>query len=172
MGRIGQAVARRARGFNMRVLYHNRTRLDDAAERELGATWVDKETLLAESDFISLHCPLTGETEHAFGEAEFRAMKDTACLINTARGPVVDEKALAKALRSGELFAAGLDVFEFEPHVLEEIMACPNAVLLPHLGSASRETRASMAETAARNIIARLNGDTPPDCVNPESLER
>jgi glyoxylate reductase len=156
----------------MRVLYHNRTRLDAAVEAELGAAYVSKAELLAQSDFISLHCPLTGETEHAFGEAEFEAMKDTACLINTARGPVVDEKALAKALRTGELFGAGLDVFEFEPHVLKEIMACPNAVLLPHLGSASRQTRANMAETAARNIIARLNGDAPPNCVNPDSLER
>ncbi len=171
MGRIGQAVARRAKGFNMRVLYTSRNRLTPETEQDLGAAFADKTTLLAESDFISIHCPLTPETTHAFGAAEFRAMKRTACLVNTARGPVVDEEALAKALDAGEIFAAGLDVFEREPEVHERLLGCPNAVLIPHLGSATHDTRNRMAEMAAQNIIARFNGDTPPNCVNPEALE-
>jgi glyoxylate reductase len=171
MGRIGQAVARRARGFAMPVRYHNRTRLPDALERELGATWVDFPTLLAESDVLSLHCPLSAETRHRFGAAEFRAMKPAAVLVNTTRGPVVDEAALAAALRAGEIFAAGLDVFEKEPAVHPGLLACDNVVLIPHLGSATRDTRAAMAELAARNILDRLQGRRPPTCVNPETLD-
>ncbi len=170
MGRIGQAVARRARSFDMRVLYHDVAMLPAGIAAQLNAAYVDKATLLRESDFISVHCPLTPETRHAFGAAEFRAMKRTAVLVNTARGPIVDEAALAAALRQGEIFAAGLDVFEHEPGVRAELLACENAVLLPHLGSATAETRARMAEIAAANIIACLRGDTPPNCLNPEAL--
>lgn len=166
MGRIGQAVARRARGFNMRVLYTNRNRLAAEIEQELNATYVDKPTLIAESDFVSIHCPLMPETIHAFGEAEFKAMKNTACLINTSRGPVVDEAALVVALKNDEIYAAGLDVFEHEPTVHPELMDLENAVLLPHIGSASRETRTKMAEMAAQNIVACLTGKAPLNPVN------
>ena len=170
MGRIGQAVARRAVGFGMKTVYTSRSRLEPTLERELNARLVDKATLLAESDFISIHCPLLPETRHAFSTAEFKAMKKSACLINTSRGPVVDEAALAAALKAGDIFAAGLDVFEEEPRIHPELLTCENAVLVPHLGSASLETRARMAEIAASNIVARLQGKTPPNCVNPEVL--
>lgn len=170
MGRIGQAVARRARGFDMRVLYHNRTRLDAAQEAALGAEYVDKAALLSESDIVSVHCPLSAETRGAFGAAEFKAMKRTAVFVNTARGPIVVEQALADALRTGEIFAAGIDVFEEEPTINADLLRCENAVLLPHVGSATFETRGKMAEVAARNIIARLRGERPPNCVNPEVL--
>ncbi len=171
MGRIGQAVARRALAFGMRVIYTSRTPLAAETEAALKAERVDKATLLETSDFLSVHCPLTPETNHAFGPAEFAAMKKTAVFVNTARGPVVDEAALANALQSGEIFAAGLDVFEEEPKVHADLLACENAVLLPHLGSASHETRSRMAEIAASNIVARLQGKRPPNCVNPEILE-
>ena len=170
MGRIGQAVARRAQGFDMRVLYTGARRLSPTLEQELDVTFVDKSTLLAESDFFSIHCPLLPETTHAFGAAEFKRMKPTACIINTSRGPVIDEPALAHALSSGEIFAAGLDVYEAEPKVHPDLLGCENAVLVPHIGSASRETRARMAEMAAQNIIARLGGRTPPNCINPDVL--
>lgn len=170
MGRIGQAVARRAAGFSMKVLYHDAVRLDAEKEEALNATFVEMSTLLAESDFISIHVPLLPETKHVFDVDAFKAMKNTACLINTARGPVVDEAALAQALRSGDIFAAGLDVFEEEPVVHPALLECENAVMIPHLGSASTETRAKMAEMAAANIIARLRNETPPNCVNPEVL--
>jgi len=168
MGRIGQAMARRAQGFDMRVIYFDPASPEIAPD--LHAKAVDKAALLAESDFISIHCPLTPETRHSFGAAEFRVMKRTACLINTSRGPVVDEAALAAALKEGEIFAAGIDVYEDEPRVHPDLLECRNAVLLPHLGSASHETRSRMAEIAADNIIARLNGEAPPNCVNPEAL--
>lgn len=168
MGRIGQAMARRALGFDMRVIYCD----PGAPELDpgLSATRVDKATLLAESDFVSIHCPLGPETTHAFGAAEFRAMKRSACLINTARGPVVDEEALVEALKSRTIYAAGLDVFEKEPEVHPGLLECENAVLIPHLGSATEETRGKMASIAAGNIVARLNGKRPPNCVNPEVL--
>jgi len=172
MGRIGQTVARRALGFGMRVIYTDAQRIDAAAERELKAAFVDKATLLAESDFVSIHCPLLPETRHAFSKAEFKAMKKTSVLINTSRGPVVDEAALATALKSNEIFAAGLDVYENEPQVHPKLLDCENAVIIPHLGSASRATRAKMAEMAAGNIVAYFRGDTPPNCVNPEVLDR
>jgi len=170
MGRIGRAVARRAAGFGMRIIYHDSARLEEAAEKHLNATYVAKETLVTESDFISIHVPLLPETTHAFGAAEFKAMKKTACLINTSRGPIVDEAALASALKAGEIFAAGLDVYEQEPKVHPALLECENAVLVPHLGSASRDTRGKMAEIAAGNIVALLKGETPPNCVNPEVL--
>ncbi|MFM1919949.1 MAG: hypothetical protein RLZZ303_1583 [Candidatus Hydrogenedentota bacterium] len=161
MGRIGQAVARRARGFGMRVLYCNRTRLSPTLEQQLDATWVPKADLLAQADFVSIHCPLNTDTRHAFSTPEFALMKPTAILVNTARGPVVDEAALAAALRERRIFAAGLDVFEREPEIHAELLACDNAVLLPHLGSATHATREQMAETAARNILAVLTGLPP-----------
>ncbi|HPO14323.1 MAG TPA: D-glycerate dehydrogenase [Candidatus Hydrogenedentes bacterium] len=171
MGRIGQAMARRAKGFDMRVIYHDQTPIAQELEQQLNAAYVDKAALLAESDFLSIHCPLTPETRHAFGEAEFKAMKPTAVIINSARGPIIDEKALAHALNNNVIFAAGLDVFEDEPAIHPDLLECQNAVLIPHLGSASQETRGRMAEIAAANILARLNGQTPPACVNPEILQ-
>lgn len=171
MGRIGQAMARRARGFDMSVIYHDAVRMSPEQEAQFNTRFVDKATLLAESDFISVHCPLLPETRHAFSEIEFKAMKSSAVLVNSARGPVIDEAALARALRQGEIFAAGLDVFEEEPRIHPELLECPNAVLIPHLGSASHETRSRMAEIAAANIVARLNGKVPPNCVNPEILQ-
>ena len=170
LGRIGTAVARRAKGFNMRIIYHSRTRKDPTLEDELGATFVDMPTLLAESDILTLHCPFSDETWHAFSSEEFSAMKTSAIFINTTRGPVVDEIALGLALQAGDITAAGLDVFEDEPEIHPELLKCENALLIPHLGSATKETRAKMAEIAAANIIARLNGETPPNCVNPEVL--
>lgn len=172
MGRIGQAVARRAKGFGMRILCTSRSPLDPALAEELGATEVDKATLLAESDILSLHCPLLPETRHAFGAAEFAAMKKTAVLINTTRGPVVDEAALAAALKAGTIFAAGLDVFEEEPKVHPALLECENALLIPHLGSATLETRTKMADIAVSNLVAYFQGERPPTCVNPEVLER
>ncbi|HOK08975.1 MAG TPA: D-glycerate dehydrogenase [Candidatus Hydrogenedens sp.] len=168
MGRIGQAVARRASGFNMRIIYYDVN--EPKLPSDIKATQVDKETLLRESDFISIHCPLTRATYHAFGIEEFKKMKRTACIINTSRGPVIDEEALAQALKEGLIFSAGLDVFEKEPEIHPDLLNCPNAILIPHLGSASVETRSRMAEIAAQNIIARLNGKTPPNPVNPEVL--
>ena len=170
MGRIGQAIARRAKGFGMRILYHDVNRLAPSSETEMGIAYADKPAFLAESDFISIHVPLLAETRHAFGEPEFRAMKDSAVLVNTSRGPVVDEAALARALKSGQIFAAGLDVYEDEPAVHSGLLECENAVLVPHIGSATRETRSKMAHMAAQNIVARLKGQTPPNPVNPEVL--
>ncbi len=157
LGRIGRAVARRARGFGMRILYTSPTRREDL-ERELDCAPVPLTTLLAESDFVSLHCPLTPATRHLIDAAALQRMKPTAVLINTARGPVVDEAALARALREGRLAGAGIDVFEREPLVHPELLACENAVLLPHIGSASEETRRRMAERATANILAFLDG--------------
>lgn len=171
MGRIGRAMAKRARGFDMRVIYTDTQRLSPEEETEFGLRYVDKAALLAESDFISIHCPFLPETRHAFGAVEFRAMKRTAILINSARGPIVDEAALADALRAGEIAGAGLDVYEDEPRVHQGLMACENAVLLPHLGSATLETRTRMAEIAVANILAFFAGRTPPNCVNSEVLK-
>jgi len=170
MGRIGQAVARRAQGFGMKILYHNRNRLPAACEAELNATHVPFETLLRESDVLSVHCPLTDDTRHRFGADEFAAMKPTAVFVNTTRGPVVDEAALAQALAAGTVFAAGLDVFEEEPAIHPGLLACENALLIPHLGSASQATRARMAAMAAANIIACLRGEAPPNAVNGDEV--
>jgi lactate dehydrogenase-like 2-hydroxyacid dehydrogenase len=170
MGRIGQAVARRAAGFSMRVLYHNRMGVaSDIAS--IIATWVSKEELLAESDFLSIHVPLSESTRHAIGEAELRRMKPTAILINTARGPVVDEAALARALSEHWIAAAGLDVFEREPEVHPALLACSNAVLAPHIGSASVDTRLKMTMMAAENALAALTGKRPPNLLNPAVWE-
>jgi glyoxylate reductase len=169
-GRIGKAMARRARGFGMRVLYHDAVRADAAAERELGAAFVDKAALLSESDIVTVHTPLTPETRHAVGLAELRTMKRTAILVNAARGPCVDEAALVQALEEGWIAGAGLDVYEDEPKVQPGLLALPNAVLAPHIASASRETRLSMATLAVENCLAVLAGRRPPTPVNPEVL--
>jgi glyoxylate reductase len=165
MGRIGQAVARRARGFGMEILYHNRSRKEDA-ENELGARYLGLEDLLRESDFVSIHTPLTGETRHLIGKRELDLMKPTAVLVNTSRGPVVAEGSLADALESGRIFAAGLDVYEEEPKVHPKLLELENVVLAPHIGSASMETRDKMATLAAENLRAVLSGEpakTPVD---------
>ena len=171
MGRIGQAVARRGRGFNMRVLYHDPFRLSDDAERELGIEFARKEELLAQADFVTLHCALTPKTRHLIGAAELRAMKPTSVLVNTSRGPVVDEAALAVALQAGTIAAAGLDVFEREPEVHPQLLACENALLVPHIASASVATRTRMCVMAAENLLAGLAGERPPNIVNPEVLD-
>ena len=167
MGRIGQAVARRASGFSMRVLYHNRGRLPAGTERELNAIWVSKEQLLRESDFLSIHVPLSDATRHSVAEAELRLMKPAAILVNTARGPVVDEAALVRALTEKWIAGAGLDVFEREPQVHPGLLECPGAVLAPHVGSATVETRKKMTMMAAENALAALTGRRPPNLLNP-----
>lgn len=169
-GRIGRAVARRAAGFGMRVLYHQRRRADPGVERELRATFVDFPALLAESDILSLHAPLTPETRHRFGRPEFLAMKRTAYLVNTARGALIDEAALVAALREGLLAGAGLDVYEAEPAMAAGLAACGRAVLAPHLGSATGRTREAMADLAVANLLAVLDGRRPPACANPDVL--
>jgi glyoxylate reductase len=167
-GRIGKAVARRARGFGMRVIYTNRRGEPDAREADFEATWVNFDHLLATSDFVSIHCSLNDLTRHLFGHNEFRAMKGTAVLVNAARGAVVDEAALAQALQNGEIFAAGLDVFEREPEVHPSLLECENAIIVPHLGSATVDTRTRMGMLAAENLFAALEGRRPPNLVNPE----
>ena len=166
MGRIGQAVARRARGFGMEILYHNRSRKEDA-ERELEARYVELDDLLAQSDFVSIHTPLTEDTRHLIGAEELERMKPEAVLVNTSRGPVVDEGALADALQSGRIFAAGLDVYEEEPRVHPKLLELENVVLAPHIGSASMETRDRMATLAAENLRAVLQGEQPKTPVEP-----
>jgi len=167
-GRIGQAVARRGRGFGMHIIYHSRRRAPEAIERELDGHLVDKEALLRESDFLTLHVPYSPETHHMIGARELGWMKPTAFLINTARGKVVDEEALVQVLKSRQIAGAGLDVFEHEPHLHPELLKLDNVVLLPHVGSATRETRLAMAMLAGENLIAALEGRRPPNVVNPE----
>ena len=158
-GRIGRAVARRALGFNMRVLYHDTVRADAAIERELRATWVSKETLLRESDFVTLHTLLTPETRHLIDEAALRLMKKSAILVNAARGPIVDEAALVRALTEQWIAGAGLDVFEGEPKIHPGLLPLKtNVVLAPHLASASFDTRIAMATLAVKNCLAVLDG--------------
>lgn len=171
LGRIGTAVARRAQGFNMRILYTQRHR-NEARERELDATYVDKMTLLRESDFVVLMLPLTSETHHYMGRKELSTMKRTAILVNAARGPIVDEKALVKALTSKRIAGAGLDVFEREPQVERGLLRLQNVVLAPHIASASMETRTKMACMAAENCVAGVTGRQPPNLVNPEVREK
>ena len=168
LGRIGQAVARRARGFSMRTLYYSLDRPTPERERELGAQYVDRETLLREADFLSLHVPLTPLTHHLVSSAELNLMKPTAFLINTSRGKVVEEAALVEALQSKRIAGAGLDVFEFEPQIHSALLALPNVVVTPHMGTATGETRLAMAMLAAENLLAGLEGRRPPNLVNPE----
>ncbi|MCE7908099.1 MAG: D-glycerate dehydrogenase [Candidatus Omnitrophica bacterium COP1] len=166
-GRIGRAVAERASGFRMRLLVHGRPGSSPNPDwtEKLGAEWVDLPALLEGSDFVSIHCPYTPATHHLLGEKEFRRMKPGAILINTARGPVVDEKALVAALKEGVIGAAGLDVYEEEPRLAPGLADLPNTVLLPHLGSATVGTRDAMARLAAENLIAVLKGQEPPCAV-------
>lgn len=165
LGRIGQAVARRARGFGMHVLYTQRTRLAEPLERALGATFVDVDALFSESDAVTLHCPLTAETRHVASAARIARMKPHAILVNTARGPCVDEAALADALANGRIAGAGLDVFEDEPRVHPALLASERAVLAPHVASADRPTREAMAGMAAANVLAVLAGRPAPSPV-------
>jgi glyoxylate reductase len=171
-GRIGQAVARRATGFGMRILYHDAVELPPDVERESGAERRELDDLLAEADFVSIHTNLTPQTRHLFSTEQFRAMKRTAVLVNTSRGPVVDEAALARALKDGEIFAAGLDVFENEPDVHPDLLGLENVVIIPHLGSATVDTRRAMGLLAVENVFAALDGRRPPTILNPEVLER
>lgn len=169
MGRIGMALAQRAHfGFSMPILYNARRQHTEAQER-FQARYCDLDTLLQEADFVCLILPLTGETRHLFGEAQFKKMKPSAIFINGGRGPVVDEQALIAALCNGEIHAAGLDVFEHEPLAVDSpLLTMPNVVALPHIGSATHETRYSMAATAVDNLIDALNGKTEKNCVNPQ----
>ena len=171
MGNIGQAVARRASGFGMTILYHNRHRLPEALESELNATWVELQTLLQTADFVSVHTPLSAETRHLIGERELRMMQPTAYLINTSRGPVVDETAVIRALQEQWIAGAGLDVFEQEPEVPQALKDLENVVLLPHIGSASVASRTRMAVMAAQSAVAVLQGERPQHVVNPEVYE-
>jgi len=171
LGEIGKAVARRAKGFKMRILYNNRNRINASEEKELTAEFADLQRLLAESDFISLHVPLTSETRHLIGKEEFSLMKPTTYLINTSRGPVVDEQALLESLQNGTIGGAGLDVYENEPSLTPGLKELSNIVLLPHIGSGTLETRIKMASMVAENLIAGLSGSKPPNIVNPEVLQ-
>jgi len=166
MGRIGQAIARRAGGFDMTVLYHNRTRIDRAAEFALRAEYVGFDDLLARADFLVLQVPYSPSTHHLIGAKELARMKPSAILINAARGGVVDDEALVDALGKGTLRAAGLDVFENEPKLHPGFLALRNVVLAPHVGSSTHATRLAMAMTAARNLVAALTGHSPPNLVN------
>jgi len=170
-GRIGREVAKRARGFNMRILYNDAFRPGEEVERELHAEFAPRERVLAEADFVTLHVPLLPETRHLISEVTLSQMKPTAYLINTSRGPVVDEAALTAALDAGKIAGAALDVFENEPKVHPGLMGRKNVVLTPHIASASTETRTKMAVMAAENVIALFDGKKPPNALNPEVLE-
>jgi glyoxylate reductase len=171
-GLIGKAVARRARGFAMRVLYWTPRRKPEGEEREAGLIYVPLDQLLRESDFVSIHSPLNKETRHQIGAHELRLMKKTAFLINTARGAIVDEAALVRALKIKQIAGAGLDVFEHEPRIDKVLRKMPNVVLTPHLGSATVEVREQMANIVVDNILAFVDGKEPPNCVNPRVLQR
>ena len=168
LGRIGQGVARRAKGFDMQILYTDLVRAPQSVEKELGATFVDKKTLLAQSDFVTLHVPLGPQTAYYISAPDLNFMKPTAILINASRGPVVDEKALVQALKEGKIAGAGLDVYEREPEVEPALLSMKNVILAPHIASASYETRLRMAMMAAENLIAGLTGKRPPNLVNKE----
>lgn len=171
IGRIGLAMARRAAGFGMRILYHDAMR-SEVAEKELGAVPVSKEELLTQSDFVSLHVPLTPETRHYIDAAALKLMKPNAVLVNTSRGPVVDTMALYAALKAKQIFAAGLDVTDPEPLPADHpLYTLDNALIVPHIASASFETRSKMAEMAADNLLAGLAGKLPPNCLNPEAIK-
>lgn len=169
-GRIGKEMARRANGFQMRVHYYNRHRLSTEEETAYGLIYAPFDEVLQRSDFLSIHVPYSKETHHLIGPGELRQMKPGAMLINTARGPIVDEKALVQALQNGTIAGAGLDVFEQEPKVEPELLSMENVVLLPHIGSASMQTRMRMALMAAENIVAHARSQPPPNAVNPEVL--
>jgi glyoxylate reductase len=167
-GRIGRGVAKRARAFGMRVLYYDEQPASPEVERDMGVTRSDLYRLLSESDFVSVHVPLTATTRHLFSTSQFATMKPSAVLVNTSRGPVIDEAALAEALKARQIFAAGLDVYENEPDVHPELIKLDNVILAPHIASASVRTRSQMSEMAARNLITGVRGGRPPNIVNPE----
>ena len=171
-GRIGRGVARRARGFGMRVLYYDEMPATPDVEAELEVTRADLETLLSEADFVSIHVPLTETTRHLVSTPQLERMKSTAVLVNTSRGPVVDEVALAAALKAQTIFAAGLDVYEREPEVNPELLQLENVVLAPHIASASVRTRSRMSETAVLNCLAGVRGERPPNLLNPEVFDQ
>ena len=170
LGRIGQAMARRAAGFDMRVLYSDVHRAGREIERRFGAEFVERDSLLRESDFVTLHVPLNEATHHLIGERELSLMKPTAYLVNASRGPIVDEQALVRALRSHEIAGAALDVYENEPRLAEGLAALGNVILIPHLGANSRRTRDRMAGMTVGNVVAALSGEVPPGLVNPGVL--
>lgn len=171
MGRIGQAIARRAAGFEMKVIYHNRNRIAPELERRTNAAYVTFDALLAQSDFIVLQVPYSPQTHHLIGAAQLAKMKPGAILINSTRGGVVDDAALIAALKNGTIRAAGLDVFENEPRLHPEFLTLDNVVLAPHVGSSTEATRKAMAMLAAQNLVAALEGRTPPNLLNPEALQ-
>jgi len=173
-GRIGLEMARRARGFSMKVLYYDEIRRKPEEEKEFGLEYVSSiKELLPKADFVSVHVPLTPATRHLISTAEFAAMKPTAILVNTSRGPVVDPKALYEALKSGQIFSAGLDVTEPEPVPVDDpLLTLDNIIIAPHIASASVATRTKMANMAAANLLAGLKGEMPPNCVNPEVLKK
>ena len=172
MGRIGQAIAKRAWGFDMKVIYSNRKPVSPDIERRLNATYMSKDELLGQADFVVLQMPYSPETHHLIGAAELKKMKPGAILINSTRGGVVDDAALIEALKNGTLRGAGLDVFENEPRLNPGFLQLRNVVLAPHIGSSTEATRRAMAMTAARNLVAALTGDTPPNLLNPEAKKK
>jgi glyoxylate reductase len=172
-GRIGREMAKRARGFSMRILYHDVARASVEDEEALGATFVPLDTLLAESDFVTLHVNLTPETRHLINAGALARMKSTAVLVNTSRGPVVDQAALYEALRDGAIFGAALDVTDPEPMSADDpLLTLPNCIVVPHIASATHVTRGKMARIAADNILAGLRGEPLPACVNPEVYDQ
>jgi len=172
MGGVGRAAAERARGFSMRVAYYDPQRIPAADEAALGLTWMPLDQLLAQSDFVSLHARLTPETRHLIGERELALMKKSAYLVNSARGPLVDEEALVRALEERRIAGAGLDVFEHEPRPHPRLLEMPNVVMTPHVGSAVGELRAAMANVVVDNIVAVTEGRQPPNCWNREIYDR
>jgi glyoxylate reductase len=172
LGRIGQAVARRAAGFKMKVVFHDSEPIAESLTKELGVTRVPLDELLRVSDFISLHVPLFPETHHLLNDRTFALMKPTCILVNTSRGPVVDEKALIRAVKQRKIAGAGLDVFEREPEIEPELFELENVVLAPHIASASHETRLKMCMMATDNLLAVLKGERPPNLVNPEVWDK
>ncbi len=171
LGRIGQAMVRRAQGFEMKVIYYDLHRISPEEEKKLGVTFKPLDELLREANFVTIHVPLTSETYHLIGEHELRLMKNEAYLINTARGPIVDEKALTRALKEKWIRGAALDVFEREPEIEPELLELENVVLVPHIGSASYATRTKMAIMAADNLVRALRGEVPPNLVNREVVK-
>jgi len=173
LGRIGAEIAKRGRGFNMKVLYYDEIRRSEEEERQLSVEYIpDLAKLLSRADFISVHVPLVPQTHHLIGAAEFALMKPTTVFINTSRGPVVDQRALYEALKSGQIFAAAIDVTEVEPISPDDpLLTLDNIIITPHIASASFTTRKNMALMAAENLLAGLCGETPPNCVNPEALK-
>jgi glyoxylate reductase len=172
MGKIGKAVTRRARAFDMKILYHNRKRIDPEEENDLQAKYADLKTLLAQSDFISVHVPLTEETRHLIGGNELSLLKPSSFLINTSRGPVIDEKALVEVLKTNKIAGAGLDVYENEPTLTPGLTELDTVILLPHIGSGTLETRTKIGSLAVENMLIGLAGGIPPNLVNPDVLPK